>query len=148
MKPEAFIASARKLLSGQPSPVDLRRAVSTSYYGIFHHVSQWIFAGIPTNGSWLSVYRGLEHKKLIVKCGEAQHANWGFSRDILTYANAVISSQKERIAADYDPTVSISANDALHLVDTVEQAIMLFDAAPSLEQRKFVMFIFIVPRKP
>lgn len=147
MSPEDFITSARKLLSGQPSPVDIRRAVSTAYYGIFHHVSQWIFNGVAPTGAWLSIYRALDHRTLFERCQKAQDPQWNFSRDILTYANKLVDCQKERVAADYDPAATIGFNDATAMVGSIERAIQLFNAAPNHEQRQFIMFIFITPRK-
>jgi uncharacterized protein (UPF0332 family) len=148
MTPEAYVLSARKLLTGQPSDVDLRRAVSTAYYAMFHHLSRAVFsqtslhvAGAPLSGGWIKVYRSMDHRPLCNRCDEARNAVWGFSKPIVFYAEALVRAYKARIDADYDPSVSFSLADATVIIDAAELAMNDFDAASADERRALLFFV-------
>jgi hypothetical protein len=148
MTPQDFIASARKLLAGQPSDVDIRRAVSAAYYGMFHQMSGAVFSqasshrgGATLAGGWVKVYRSADHRALSSRCNDAKDAVWAFSQPIVSYAEALVRTYKARIDADYDPSVSLVLSDAALIVDLAELAIAEFDAVPDQERRAFVLFV-------
>ena len=72
----AYLATARKLLEGEPAEIDIRRAVSTAYYALFHHIC-FHFGGIvmqPKTGTYqraqLQAYRYMEHALTLIASAE------------------------------------------------------------------------------
>ena len=72
MNPFDFIATARDLVAlnvrGRPRQSDLRRAVSTAYYALFHCLAGCcadLLVGDPganrSLSAWNQTYRGLQH---------------------------------------------------------------------------------------
>jgi uncharacterized protein (UPF0332 family) len=152
MTPKDLIASADKLLDRTPSNADVRRAVSTAYYAIFHHISWKLFEAValpfgstsPTGG-WVKVYRSPDHVLFLKRCNDV-HASWGFPRALTAYADIFVKSYKSRIEADYDPSAVVSLNDASTVVKSIERAIAHFDGTPLEQQRAFVLFLTVRPR--
>ncbi len=55
-----------------PSQANLRRAVSTAYYAVFHCLADAaanLFVGRSRGSAWPRVYRALEHGKAKSACG-------------------------------------------------------------------------------
>ena len=67
MTPRDLIATARGLAEGdprRPSQANLRRAVSTAYYAMFHCLAGTaadLLIGGSRSEAWHQVYRALEH---------------------------------------------------------------------------------------
>ena len=66
--PQELIGTCRKLVAPPPSDADIRRAISTAYYALFHTLAASnaeLVASQPSSGmsehAWERVYRRLEH---------------------------------------------------------------------------------------
>src|SRR5215207_8379980 len=78
LKPLDFLSTAQLLATsrrGRPTQVNLRRAISTTYYALFHAVARNcadLVAGGQTSArskhAWRQVYRALEHGAAKTAC--------------------------------------------------------------------------------
>ena len=74
MTPRDLIQTARRLAqpgAAQPTQADLRRAVSTAYYALFHCLAATaadLLTGSSRSPEWHQVYRALEHGKARSAC--------------------------------------------------------------------------------
>ena len=143
--PHELIATCYKLASSAatppPSEADLRRAISTAYYAVFHTLAESnaeLIAGLPqsdmSSHAWERVYRRLDH-------GRAQN-NLRMVLDQLSpngenFSRTFIDLQGLRQEADYNPNFSITDTRALNLIELAETAISAF-AQLSEEERRFI----------
>ena len=149
LNPEHFFDQADRLVSappsGRPRQIDLRRAVSAAYYGLFHFCMSAVadaFVGATRHATdrYALVYRGVDHRTLKDVCAEARKQTpsaryalyappSGFGADIQAFATAAIELQEQRIAADYDPQRRLRASDAKLLIATARNAIQRSERA-------------------
>ncbi|MBT9292457.1 hypothetical protein [Prosthecodimorpha staleyi] len=114
------------LKKGPPRQADLRRAVSSAYYALFHalcrsNADQLVGSGKRHSEAWLRVYRALDHTKARDELRRA--TTRALSQEVDQISTAFIQLQEERHAADYDPRpFRLSRNDVFSLVMTALQA--------------------------
>ena len=105
----SYLASANKLLTAPVSEVDVRQAISATYYAVFHHVCLHFSKIVlhPGDGQFLragsQAYRSIDHGPAKQRCIEACKKAIGFPPGVVTFAEAFIELQECRISADYDP---------------------------------------------
>lgn len=143
--PLELISTCYKLASQAatppPSEADLRRAISTAYYAVFHTLAAsnaQLIAGDRQSAmsfqAWDRVYRRLDH-------GRAQNN----LRAVLThlspngenFARTFIELQQMRREADYDPNAVITRSDTVNSIALAEAAIRNF-AQLSEDERRFM----------
>ena len=105
--PRDLIQTARRLTesgAAQPTQADLRCAVSTAYYALFHCLAGAAADLLTGSGShspeWHQVYRALEHGKAKRACRQ-QEAMRAFPTQIHSFAKAFADLQGARHEADY-----------------------------------------------
>jgi uncharacterized protein (UPF0332 family) len=128
-----LLESARK--KGRPRQADLRRAISTAYYAVFHALCALV-ADALVGGSrsarpdraWRQAYRALQH-------GAARDRLWaivarsdlstreGYPASVGQVTAAFSDLQDQRHDADYDPGRSFSAAEADAMIARAEAAI-------------------------
>ena len=96
LRPLDLIETAHRLsISGghRPRQADLRRAVSTAYYAMFHLLAKTCADGMlggvnasRSNRAWRQVYRALEHGSAKNAC-KNHHTLKLFPKDIEDFAN-------------------------------------------------------------
>ncbi len=143
--PLGLIATCYKLVSqaetSPPSEADLRRAISTAYYAMFHTLAASnaeLIAGEPQSAmsshAWERVYRRLDH-------GRAQNNLRGIINQLSppgeNFARTFIDLQDLRQQADYDPNFSITDTITLNSIELAESAIAAF-AQLSEEECRFI----------
>lgn len=144
--PNELIATCHKLVPQStdplPSEADLRRAVSTAYYAVFHTLAASnaeLIAGQPQSGvsayAWERVYRRLDH-------GRAQN-NLRAVLNLLSpagenFARAFIELQNLRLEADYNPNAVIIRSDAVNAIAQAKTAIGNFAQLTQEERRLLV----------
>jgi len=154
MKPLDLISSARLLINsgkGKPSQVNLRRSLSSAYYAMFHclaRTSADLLVGGPnaekSKHAWRQVYRAVEHNATKNACKDQVIRQ--FPKPIEDFANIFVTMQTKRHSADYDPFFTLAKSEVLHDIDTIENAINIFDGAPSKDKRAFCAFILFKKR--
>ena len=148
-----LLTTARKLARAnprKPSQADLKRAISTAYYAVFHVLAKQCadaFAGTGPGRSdkaWNQVDRALEHGFAKNACKQA--SNLGFPPGIVTFATAFVALQEERHRADYDPESRYSRAQALDFVQQAEQAIQALKGAPTPDRRALAVLVMLKQR--
>jgi hypothetical protein len=166
LNPEHLFEQADRLIApppaGPPRQVDLRRAISSAYYGVFHAAltaaaDEFVGKTKRTTKQYSLVYRSIDHKNLRDLCTElkkqnlpAKYARYqpanGFGRNIPEFAAAVLELQEKRHAADYDPAIRIKSSDAVLAVETARTALRRFGQASATRRKAFLGLLLFQPR--
>lgn len=143
--PLELIATCYKLVSqaadSSPSEGDLRRAISTAYYAVFHTLAASnaeLIAGQPqtlmSSYAWERVYRRLDH-------GRAQNNLRGVTNQLspngANFVQTFIDLQDLRQDADYNPNASITLSRTVNIIERAETAIKDL-AQLNEEERRFI----------
>jgi hypothetical protein len=122
-----------------PSQADMRRAISTAYYAVFHTLAASnaeLIAGQPQSSmssyAWQRVYRRLDHGRAQTNLRAALNL---LSQTGENFARTFIDLQALRQEADYNPNASISRSDTLNIIAQAETAISDFAHLPQEERR-------------
>ena len=111
-----FIQTARDLATshGRPRRANLRRAVSTTYYALFHCLAaccaDTLVGGAGSDRSeqaWRQTYRALQHGPARERCAH-RNIEW-FPNEIQDLANVFVNMQTKRHSADYDPRLHLAS---------------------------------------
>ncbi|MEA2831742.1 MAG: hypothetical protein QOF22_2490, partial [Bradyrhizobium sp.] len=146
--PADLLTVARLLLNAgaaPPSDAQLRRAVSTAYYALFHKILRAAvqrFMGADQVGSagYAILYRSFDHRHMRIICEalavsklkdtlKRQLGRDAVSPDMRNFAYAFPVLQDVRHLADYDPTALFQQSDVASLIDATEVAMADFDRA-------------------
>ncbi len=148
--------------AGPPRQVNLRRAVSTTYYGLFHFTLAAVadeFVGVRNrnNPRYALVYRSIAHRTLKEVCGEivkrqpaARYAAvvpaGGFDIDLQIFATVAMELQERRHAADYDPLARFELSNAKAAIDGARDAVQRFPRVSVEHRRVFLTLLLCPPR--
>jgi hypothetical protein len=148
--------------AGRPRQADLRRAISTAYYGVFHAAltaaaDQFVGAAKRSTSQYGLVYRTVDHKRLRELCEDigkstlprklASHAPaGGFGNNIRAFAAAVLELQAKRHTADYDPTILFKTSDAAYAIRIARTAVRRFEKARADRREAFLALLLFQPR--
>ena len=146
MLPLELIRTARRLTEtsgrGQPRQTDLKRAVSTAYYALFHTLCLICadgFIGTKTadrsNPAWQQTYRSVEHGLAKRRCSDKKVRV--FPSGIRNFAEEFVKMQEKRHEADYDPMSRFKLNDVVVAIDAAELAIQQLRSCPMKDRRAF-----------
>ncbi len=149
-----LIALASRLASASPNKprqADLRRAVSTAYYALFHavakNVADTMAGAVKRNRSeqaWAQAYRGLQHGDARAACEAIRNQN--VSAAIKVCADAFVELQTARHAADYDPLHRLTRAMALLAVRRARDAIYKLRSAIPKDRRAFAVQVLVRKR--
>lgn len=148
-----LIATAQRLAKASPKrprQADLKRAVSTAYYALFHAVARNgadLLIGVGANRAdkaWTHVYRSVEHGFAKNACGQVRKL--GFPPPICSCADTFIELQTVRHKADYDPGFRISRGEALALIEQAAQAIRNLKASGRKDRKAFAIQLLLKNR--
>ena len=159
--PDELLAQA-DALAGKPSPTqtDLRRAISSAYYAVFHFclaaAADMVFgaAARPTAG-YSVAYRSVDHARLRGLCEQLKGAKpqndvpiipaGGYGR-MADFARLAGSLYEERISADYDPSRSYTAAEVRVVISNARQAITWFRSCTEEQQEAFLTMLLFKQR--
>lgn len=155
MRPLDLVKTSRDLAQvarGRPREANLRRAVSTAYYALFHCLAECsadsLVGGSGSNRSqpaWNQTYRALNHGNVRRRC-ENRHFIARFPVEIQDFANMFVDMQAKRHSADYDPDATFSLHDTIQNIDDVENTIKRFNGAPRKDRRAFAVYVLFQRR--
>jgi uncharacterized protein (UPF0332 family) len=165
--PQHLLEQADKLVGsasqGRPRGADLRRAISASYYALFHFTTAAAADSVvPVSKrsapQYTRIYRGIDHRSLRELCKaisgttlpakyDAHAPPTGFGRNIYDFATAVVDLQEKRHLADYDPQFRVTKSDALLTISTARAALARFDSASASEKEAFLSLLLFPPRQ-
>ena len=161
INPEHLLDQARSLLqvpaAGAPRQADLRRAISTAYYAVFHLTVTAVADALVGNTKRSTpeyglAYRAVDHRSLKALCEDLQKSSLppriagvapstGFGVDFAVYAAAVVDLQEKRHTADYDPLAKFALVDAKFVVRTANAAVASFGATSFGERLAFASLL-------
>ena len=155
MTPTDFIATARDLAQastrGRPRQTNLRRAVSTTYYALFHAIAaccaDTLVGGPNSNrseGAWLQVYRALEHGYARRRCAHRDIEK--FPDEVQDFANQFVQMQQERHRADYSPAGTFYKDWVLQKIAEAEYQLGRFSRVPLRDRRAFAVHVLMPVR--
>ena len=158
MKPDDVVRTARSLVTqqgaGRPRETDLRRAVSTAYYALFHCVAasgaDLLVGGDQSDRSeraWRQTYRALNHGQAKSRCKEITgKKQMGFPAGLKDVALEFINLQRARHRADYDPAERLIKSDVLQTIRLAERAVAKFRDAQRRDRTAFVVYMLLDKR--
>ena len=157
MRPLDFIKTARDLAGasrqGRPRETNLRRAVSTTYYALFHCLASCcadaIAGGSPASReplAWNQAYRALEHRNARKRC-ENKNLSERFPPEIEDFAKQFADLQIKRHRADYDPGTSFSKKEVIQYIHAAENVIRRFTMTSLKDRRAFVAYVLLPIRE-
>lgn len=166
LDPDHLIEQAEGLIertsAGAPRQVDVRRAISSAYYAVFHAVAAAAadeFVGITQRASsrYGLVYRAFDHRWLRTLCDDLRKSSppgkyvrhlpaSGVGRNVVAFATAVVELQEKRHSADYDPLVRMKTSDARLAIETARAAIRSFGKASAERRKSFPSLLVFPPR--
>ncbi|MCF6745501.1 hypothetical protein E9529_14720 [Blastococcus sp. KM273128] len=130
--------------AGQPTPIRLRRSISSAYYAIFHELSfratQRLLGSADWGAAEAAVVRWVTHTDLaslaVAATGGGNQALrvalGSLDERVVRIARAFLDVQVARERADYDDTFDVSTAVALSIADlardTVNRSVELSDA--------------------
>lgn len=131
---------------GRPRQADLRRAVSTAYYALFHALAACAADTLigPNPASrieplWLQTYRTLDHGQAKERC---QGAMMGlFPPGIRDFARQFVEMQVQRHDADYNPGATFTRREVRRFINETEWHIARFESVPEQARRAFAVYV-------
>ena len=138
---------------GRPPQAELRRAVSATYYAMFHALAaccaDMLVGATRANRSqqaWRQTYRALEHGFAKNRCSN-RGVIISFSQPIQDFAELFVETQRQRHVADYDPSPDSDDNFArrnvLQLISEVSRTISAFQNVDARDRRAFSIFVLL-----
>ena len=166
LNPDHLLDQADRLtappVGGAPRQADLRRAISSVYYGIFHAVLTEAaddFVGKTKRHTprYALVYRSIKHRSLQTICKDIVRPKLpdkylkfeprgGFGSDLRALATALVELQEKRHLADYDPLYRVRMSDAILAVKTGREALVRFRSANRTRRKAFLSLVVFPPR--
>ena len=154
-----LILIARKLVTGvvgsgkgRPREAELRRAVSTAYYALFHTLARSgadLLVGrtkkFRSQLAWQQAYRALDHEETRKRCLNTQRMA-GFPSAIQVFADTFVAFQQLRHLADYDPLAKFSRSMVLQWVDEVDNAISGFNSVERSHRKASAAYVLFKRR--
>ena len=144
---------ARRLVEGDPIQTDLRRAISSTYYAVFHAICQSnadaLVGGDPQDRdqpAWRQAYRALEHGCARQRCQQVQR-NSQFSPHMQDFAKHFVALQRRRHQADYDPDEVFGHLGVLSAIGESRDHITAFSTTPMTERRAFAVYVLMRDRQ-
>lgn len=158
LQPHDLLKTAKDLVrvrSGKPRQSNLRRAVSTAYYAVFHCLAKncanlliGTASASRSKPAWKQVYRALEHGQTKKNCTSEQQILSRFPRDIQDFANIFVDLQLKRHSADYDPEKTFYKSEVIQDIANVEDVIKRFESSSVKDRRAFAAFALFKHRRP
>ena len=155
MNPENLIKTARELIpvrKGKPRSANLRRAVSTAYYAMFHCLAgscaDTLIGGLRAGrgtDAWTLTYRALNHRSAKARCRDEQNLRQ-FSEPIREFAETFARMQEQRHHADYAPDAGFRKSEVIQRINEAENAIRNFEEESLVERRAFAAYILFKGR--
>ena len=152
MTPVSLIATARDLVEtgrGRPRQSNLCRAVSTTYYAMFHCLATCCADTLVGSSSssrdelaWQQAYRALDHGTARRRCMSG-HLAGRFCLEIREFADKFVDLQEKRNQADYAPANDFSKETVTAEIETALGAIRRFQRIPLKDRRAFAVYVLL-----
>ncbi len=162
---QEFLTAARTLAAQQsPTQGELRRAVSSAYYAMFHALCETCANCLHRakvknrcERAWARTYRAVNHRTAVDACKKLvnekpnQHTRkreYNFPSKIQNFADTFITMQGHRHDADYNPSVTqYKKAQVIGHIDSAEISINKLITSPLKHREAFVSFILFKVRE-
>jgi hypothetical protein len=161
VNPDHLLELATRLASpggpGAPRQADLKRAVSSAYYAVFHAVmrraaDEFVGSGSVGTTAHLLASRAVDHRALRELCEQIVKPTpkaklqrlipeGGFGPELQAFARAVLTLQPKRLDADYDPGSRFRVAGVMSDIATARQGIQQLNSAPAERLRVFLAIL-------
>lgn len=162
-----LLEQAERLSAAGPNgerarPTDRCRAVSATYYAVFHAgltaaADQCVGAAERGTELYSLAYRSVDHAKMKALCRQVLQKepspayrryvpDGGWGAAIAGYADGFVTLNEQRMLADYDPTYIIFPSEVASYVLVARTAIHLLDTADPVARRAFLTLLLFPPR--
>ena len=148
MAPEHLLELAADLAEinpRRPRRADLCRAVSTTYYALFHCLARTCadrLAGragtVGSRPMWRRVYRAPEHRQAKTRC---ENMPSSFPAGVRQFGQAFSVLQSRRHFSDYDPDYLVRKSNVITAINDARDAIDRFLATPANVRRDFALHV-------
>ena len=157
MNPSYLVDIARGLATGaisgsrgRPRQTDLCRAVSASYYALFHALAQsnadmLVGSTNRRRPTWQQTYRAPEHSEARRRCGNLEQMR-AFPPGIQGFGENFVDMQSLRHAADYAPDTQFTRLQVLDIISIAEVSIAALDSADRESRHSFAIYILLRQR--
>jgi hypothetical protein len=148
---------------GPPRQVDLRRAISSAYYSVFHAVvtaaaDQFVGVSKRSTALYGLVYRSVDHGWLRTLCTELKKpvlasgfqpyvSATEFGNDIVALPSLILLLQQKRHRADYDPVIRVPRSEAVLAVSLARTALTHLRSATAVNREAFATLLLFPPRR-
>jgi uncharacterized protein (UPF0332 family) len=152
--PKDLLAQADYLLKlspKRPKQANLRRAVSASYYAVFHSLCRSNANTLVGTGAlrpqraWLQTYRAVDHGQAKSRCKDANAK--GFPISIQAFAESFVTLQEHRHRADYSPDQHFTKQEVIEVIRLARSAVAAMTNAPTKDRRAFAVHVLLPYRK-
>jgi len=137
----------------KPRQSELRRAVSSAYYAMFHCICQTyadVLSGASpknrNNKAWLQAYRSISHHQ-ILSCCKRKDIQQDFPPEIQKFCVEFDRLQLMRYNADYNPDETFYRSLVLKNIEDARKAIIAFTKTKISDRKAFVTFASTIRRK-
>ena len=151
MRPHDLVSAAQDLVGdgkGAPRQANLRRAISTAYYALFHCLARCCSDALVGTASanrsepaWHQVYRALEHRDAAKRCEHNRIQR--FSPEIQEFAGSFVDMQRKRHRADYASEGHWLESEVADDISQAAAAIALLEGAPLKDRRAFAVYVLL-----
>lgn len=155
-----LLATAEKLVEAadtRPRQADLRRAVSTAYYALFHclcfNCANCIIGRTDEypRRAWQQTYRALNHGFAKEACnrrnGQMNIILQRFPIAIQEFADSFYDMQIKRHQADYDPFHKLTKSEVRMDLNSVKSAISAFEKVALADRKAFTALVLFPIKK-
>ncbi len=141
---------------GRPRQAELRRAVSATYYALFHALARNAAdllvgnrSSTRTRQAWRQTYRALDHGRIKRQCTERRTKQIlaKFPPEIQKFADQFVTMQRARHVADYDPLEEFSRNSVAQFVRSTRSTIDEFEQTARDDRRALAVFVLFDLRR-
>ena len=152
MNSRDLIETARGLTAispRRPSQANLRRALSTAYYAVFHSLAATVADALMGKGrgdAWHQTYRALEHGSARRACQNMQ-AMREFPTEVRDFAETFAKLQRSRHQADYALDGRYAKPGVLAEINEAELAIARLATVDIRHRRRFAAHV-LFKRRP
>ncbi len=137
---------------GRPQQMQLRKAISSAYYAMFHALANsnantliGVSPQFRHRPAWIQTYRALEHG---FAKGQINRGLTEFPLEIQDFGATFVLLQDQRHRADYNPDGEFTRAGTVRLINRAEVAISAFEAAPLMERKTFAAHVLFRMRTP
>lgn len=144
----------------KPRQVNLRRAISSAYYAVFHQLltataDEFVGKALRQDSRHALLYSSIDHGAARRICEEALRPGptakyrkfvpgSGFETHIRAFSSNFLSLQNRRHEADYDPSQLFTTVDAMFAIYLAKSALEEF-ASSSADGRKLFLTLMVFP---